>query len=674
MPRLSGALRRGLIAGTALLALMAGPAFADGDYTVFIAGQERGAMTVRTDPTGLRESAFRFVDRGRGPETTTRLRVDAEGLPVLLSVEGVSYYKTAVAESAGRTGEVITWKSEADAGSGPAGTFYLANEADAEIGAALARALIKAPGGELTLLPGGKARIEKSAERTIPGADGPVQATLHLVSGLGYDAQPVWLDKEGELLAQASSWVSVTRKDLVASIPELIKAQDEILRVRAVAQAASLGRKPAGPVAFKGVRLYDARAGIFRSDMTVVVRGASIEAVGPAASTRIPAGAEVVEGRGRTLVPGLFDMHVHLSRDSGGLIDIATGVTSVRDLANDPDDLAARKAAYDKGELIGPRVFLAGIIDGKGPLAGPTKALVDTPEDVRRVVADWADRGYPQVKLYSSIKPELMPVLIEESKTRGLRVSGHVPAGMTMEEVIRAGYDEVQHANFWVLNFLGPEVAAKTNSPVRFTAVGEQGASLDLASPEVKAFVDLLRERGTTLDPTMAAMEDALTGRRGAPAPSMASVADRLPPVVRRGIAGSGFAKTDEERARFVQSYARLGQFLKLLHEAGVPIVAGTDGGAASLTLVHELELYVAAGLSPADALHTATLGAAKVVKADDRLGSIEAGKAADLLLVEGDPSRDMGDLRRGVLVIKDGVIFEPDALYGAVGIAPLRH
>lgn len=674
MPRLSGALRRGLIAGTALLALMAGPAFADGDYTVFIAGQERGAMTVRTDPTGLRESAFRFVDRGRGPETKTRLRVDADGLPVLLSVEGVSYYKTAVAESAGRTGDVITWKSEADAGSGPAGTFYLANEADAEIGAALARALIKAPGGELTLLPGGKARIEKSAERTIPGADGPVQATLYLVSGLGYDAQPVWLDKEGELLAQASSWVSVTRKDLVASIPELIKAQDEILRVRAVAQAASLGRTPAGPVAFKGVLLYDARAGIFRSDMTVVVRGANIEAVGPAASTRIPAGAEVVEGRGRTLVPGLFDMHVHLSRDSGGLIDIATGVTSVRDLANDPDDLAARKAAYDKGELIGPRVFMAGIIDGKGPLAGPTKALVDTPEDVRRVVADWADRGYPQVKLYSSIKPELMPVLIEESKSRGLRVSGHVPAGMTMEEVIRAGYDEVQHANFWVLNFLGPDVAAKTNSPVRFTAVGEQGASLDLASPEVKAFVDLLRERGTTLDPTMAAMEDALTGRRGAPAPSMASVADRLPPVVRRGIAGSGFAKTDEERARFVQSYARLGQFLKLLHEAGVPIVAGTDGGAASLTLVHELELYVAAGLSPADALYTATLGAAKVVKADDRLGSIEAGKAADLLLVEGDPSRDMGDLRRGVLVIKDGVIFEPDALYGAVGIAPLRR
>jgi cytosine/adenosine deaminase-related metal-dependent hydrolase len=674
MPGLLGALRRGLIAGAGLLTLIASPAFADGDYTVFIAGLERGEMTVRTDRTGLRESGFRFVDRGRGPETTTRLRVDADGLPILLSVEGVSYYKTAVAETASRTGDLITWKSEADSGSGPAGTFYLANQADPEISAALARALIKAPGGELTLLPGGKARIEGAGERTLQGANGPVLARLYLVSGLGYDALPLWLDSDGELLAEASSWVSVTRKDLLAAIPELIKAQDEVIRARAVAQAATLGRKPTGPVAFKGVRLYDAKGRVFRPDMTVIVRGDRIEAVGRARSTKIPAGAEVIEGRGMTLLPGLFDMHVHLSRDSGGLIDIATGVTSVRDLANDPDDLAARKASFDSGELIGPRVFMAGIIDGKGPLAGPTKALVDTPEDARRVVADWADRGYPQVKLYSSIKPELMPVLIEAAKTRGLRISGHVPAGMTMQEVVLVGYDEVQHANFWILNFLGPEVAAKTNSPVRFTAVGEQGAALDLASPEVKAFVELLRKRGIVLDPTMAAMEDALTGRRGVPSPSLASVADRLPPVVRRGIAGSGFARTEEERARFVQSWARMGQFLKLLHDQGVPIVAGTDGGAASLTLVHELELYVAAGLSPADALYTATLGAAKVARADDRLGSIEPGKVADLLLVQGDPSRNMGDLRKGVLVLKDGVVFEPDALYGAVGIAPSRR
>jgi hypothetical protein len=213
----------------------------------------------------------------------------------------------------------------------------------------LARALIKAPGGELTLLPGGNARIEAADERTLQSADGPVLARLYFVSGLGYDAQPIWLDSDGELLAEASSWLSVVRKDLVAIVPELIKAQDEVIRARAVAQAATLGRKPAAPVAFKGVRLYDAKGRVFRPDMTVIVRGDRIEAVGRARSTKIPADAEVIEGRGMTLLPGLFDMHVHLSRDSGGLIDIATGVTSVRDLANDPDDLAARKASFDSG-------------------------------------------------------------------------------------------------------------------------------------------------------------------------------------------------------------------------------------------------------------------------------------------------------------------------------------
>lgn len=662
-------------AGVGLAALLgASGAWADGDYTIFLAGQERGAMVVRTDAAGVRQSDFRFVDRGRGPETVTRITVGAGGRPVALSIKGVSYYKTSVEETAATAGGTITWKSEADSGSGPATAFYLPHEGDSEVGATLARALLAAPGGELALLPGGKARIEKAGERTLQGAAGPVKATLYLISGLGFEPSTIWLDDKGELVMDGGGWLAVIRKDLAAAAPDLSKVQDEILRARAIAQAVSLGRKPAGAVMFKGVTLYDAEAKAFRRDMSVVVRAGKIEAVGPAASVAVPRGAEVIDGRGKTLVPGLFDMHVHLSQDSGGLIDIATGVTSVRDLANDPDELAARKAAYDKGELVGPRVFMAGIIDGRGPLAGPTKALVGDAQEAKAVVDDWADRGYPQVKLYSSLKPEFVPLIIAEAKARGLRVSGHVPAGMTMDQAVRAGYDEVQHANFWMLNFMGPEVTANTNSPVRFTAVGAQGADIDLSSPPVKAFFALLKEHGTTVDPTMAAMEDALTGAPGKPSPSMAAVVDRMPPVVRRGSTGSGFAKTDAERARYAQSYARMKQMLKALSDQGTPIVAGTDGGAASITLIHELELYVSAGLSPEQALYDATLGAAKIVKSDGELGSIAPGKAADLLLVQGDPSKAIGDLRKGVLVMKDGVIYDPDALYAAVGIAPSRR
>ncbi|WP_150131399.1 amidohydrolase family protein [Caulobacter mirabilis] len=648
---------------------------ADGDYTVTIAGQTRGAMTVRSDGAGVREIAYSYVDRGRGPETRTRLRTGADGLPVELGVTGLGYFKTPVDERATSKDGAVTWTSAADEGTGNAGAYYLPYEFNAEISASLARALLAAPSRTLALLPGGRARIESGGERTVQTASGPATATLYLVDGLGFSASPIWLDAKGELLFEGGSWVAVARTDLAAeAAPALLSAQDAVLRERAVAAARSLGRRPAGSVAFQDVTLYDAVKGVFRSGMTVVVEGGRIRAVGPASSTPAPRDAERIDGRGRTLVPGLFDMHVHIAQDSDGLIDIASGVTSVRDLANDPDDLGRRKAAFDRGELVGPRIFMAGIIDGVGPLAGPTKALVDTPENARATVADWARRGYPQVKLYSSLKPELVPVLIEEAHRRGLRVSGHVPAGMTMEQAVRAGYDEVQHANFWMLNFMGPEVAAKTNSPVRFTAVGEKGAGLDLASPEVKAFVELLATRRIVVDPTMGAMEDVLTGRPRRIAPSLAAVADRLPSTVRRGAAAPGFAKTDAERARYGQSYGRLLEMLKLLHDRGVPVVAGTDSGAASLALFHELELYVQAGLTPAQALRTATLGAAQVAGAADRLGSIEVGKAADLLLVEGDPERDIGDLRKGVLVMKDGVIFEPDALYRAVGIAPSKR
>lgn len=667
-------LRRAALAGVGMLALMAGAAHADGDYTVLIAGQERGAMTVRSEASGARETTYRFVDRGRGPDTRTRLLVDADGLPVDLTVKGVSYYKTPVDERAARSGNTLTWTSAADAGSRPAAGFYLAHEANSEINAALARALLATPDGKLPLAPGGVARIDKVAAHTIASVEGPVNATLYLVSGLGFEPLPLWLDDRRELLVEGSAWASIVRKDLVAALPNLLEIQDQIIRAGAKAQAATLGRKPAGPVVFRNVTIYDAESRGFLIDQTVVVRGRTIESVGPSAKVATPGGAEVIDGRGKTLLPGLFDMHVHLAQDSGGLIDLATGVTSVRDLANDPEDLGRRAAAFDSGELIGPRVFKAGIIDGKGPLAGPTKALVDSPEEARTVVDDWADRGYPQVKLYSSLKPELVAPIIAQAKARGLRVSGHVPAGMTMEQAVLAGYDEVQHANFWVLNFLGPEVAARTNGPVRFTAVGEKGADLDLNAPETKAFFALLKARGTTVDPTMAAMEDVLTGGPGRPAPSMAAIIDRLPPVVRRASMGSGFAKTEEERARYTRSYGRLKDMLKALNDQGAPIVAGTDGHAASMTLIHELELYVASGLTPGEALYTATLGAAKVVGADDRLGSIAAGKAADLLLVQGDPSTAIGDLRKGVLVVKDGTLFSPDALYEAVGIAPSKR
>jgi len=641
------------------------------DYVVSIAGQTRGEMQVQI-AEAERRIDFRFADRGRGPDTRTRLRVDAQGRPTLLEVDGENYFKSRVAERFGRDAAGAHWTSAVDRGSGDADHFYVAHESSSELNAALARALLRAPERSLPLLPAGRARLERSLRRMLHGEAGEIAATLYLIEGVGFAPAPIWLDDRLELVFEGSVWLAVARKDLpAAAAGELVAAQDQVLRERQEARARTLARRPDGPVAFRGVRVYDAAAGTFLDAMTVVVRDRHIAAVGPAATVAIPDGAQIVDGRGGTLLPGLIDMHVHIAADSDGLIDIAAGVTSVRDLGNDLDTLRARREAFASGRLVGPRIFMAGLVDGPGPQAGPTRLLISTPEEARRAVATLADAGIPQVKLYSSLKPELVPVIAAAAHARGLRVSGHVPAGMTLEDVVRAGYDEVQHANFWMLNFMGPAVAAEIHGLGRFTHTGQRGADLDLDSAEVRAFIALLRERRTVLDPTLAAMEDVLTGTAGQPPASLAAVAERLPPQILRAVSATGFAKDPAQRERYAQSAQRMRQMLQRLHAAGVPIVAGTDGYAASLSLVHELERYVAAGLSPAEALYTATLGAARVLGEDARIGSIQAGKLADLVLVDGDPSRDLGALRRTRLVMKDGLSYAPDALFAAAGVAP---
>jgi hypothetical protein len=209
------------------------------------------------------------------------------------------------------------------------------------------------------------------------------------------------------------------------------------------------------------------------------------------ARAEVVSGVEVIDGRGKMLLPGLWDMHAHVA-DNDGLLNLAAGVTTVRDLANDNDELAARIARIEKGEEIGTRVVRAGFIDGPGPYQGPTKVLVATKEEALKWVDWYADHGFVQIKLYSSVKPELLPVVAEEAHRRGLRLSGHVPSGMLAAQAVREGYDEIQHLNFLLLNFM-PDVI-ETRTPARFLEPARRGADLDVSSPAVREFIALLKD------------------------------------------------------------------------------------------------------------------------------------------------------------------------------------
>jgi hypothetical protein len=260
--------------------------------------------------------------------------------------------------------------------------------------------------------------------------------------------------------------------------------------------------------------------------------------------------------------------------------------------------------------------------------------------------------------------------LAAHAKARGLTVAGHVPAFMKAEQAVRAGYDELTHINQVMLNFIG-QPGDDTRTLLRFTRVGDDASRIDTAGPEVRAFVALLRERGIVVDPTAGAFEGMLTQQQGQPSPGLQAVAEYLPVLWRRQMRVAEMDLEGQKLATYRASYNRLLDLIRVMHQAGVPLVAGTDS-IAGLGLHRELELYVQAGIPAPEVLRIATWNGARVVGASATAGSIERGKAADLILVDGDPSRRISDIRRTVLVLKGGVAYSPAELYEVMGFKPL--
>ena len=656
----------------ACLLAAAAPASAQQEtrYSVLMQGKPAGFQTSVVRPDGVREFNFEFNDRGRGPKINTRVRLDAAGLPVWIETSGHDYLKAPVAESLAVADGVARWKSTAEAGEKGwgGGAFYVSMSGPPEELGLLARALLKSPGKRLPLLPEGEATVRRTAEMTLREGGQTRGVVAYEVAGLGFTPATVWLDEDDSFFASVGSWMTFVRAGWESSAPLLLKKQDEAEAVRAVELARTLTRRPKGPLVFKGANLFDAETGETRPGTTVVVEGNRVKAVGPDGKVETPRNAEVVDARGKTLLPGLWDMHVHLG-PYDGLMHLAAGVTSVRDLANDTETLLALKAKFEAGGEVGPRVLMSGFMDGRGPYAGPTKVFVDTEEEARAAVDNYARLGFTGIKVYSSIKPELVPGIIRLAHSKGLRVSGHVPAFMTAEQFVRAGADELQHVNFLFLNFMFDDVK-DTRTPARFTAVADRAATIDLDSERVRSFVALLRERKTVVDPTVNIYEGMFNDRPGRVAVGFAAVADRLPPQVRRSLLAGGLPVPEGKDGRYRESTKALLRMVKLLYDAGVPLVAGTDS-LPGFALQRELELYAEAGIPPREVLRIATIGAARVMKRDGELGSVRPGKLADLILVEGNPAERIADIRRVSLVVKDGSLYDPAALYRSIGVRP---
>ena len=641
-------------------------------HTVLMAGRNVGLQKGWRSDDGALHFAYAFNDRGRGPSLTARVVLGVGGIPRSIEIDGHDYLKNKVRERFAITAVVSSWRNSAERGSSilPTGNsaFYLSFDGVPAEQGLLARALLAAPDKTLAILPGGKAKIDRIGTLEVKSEGAARTVTHYEISGLSYTPMPIWLDDGGELFAQGSEWAMVIREGWESAAKPLLIEQSRRADAIQARWAKSLGQQPKGDLVFTHCRLFDAPTAQTIPNTTIVVSANRIARVGPDGSVPIPENAEVIDATGKTILPGLWDMHVHLGFETDGLLHLAAGVTSVRDMANDIDKLQDARRKFDSGTWLGPRVVMAGFLDGPGPYAGPTKVLVDSPQEAEKAIDRYKTLGYEQIKVYSSIKPALVSAIITRAHGHGLRVSGHVPAFMTAENVVKLGFDELQHTNFLFLNFLADTVK-DTRTPVRFTAVAEHAAELDLDSAEVRKFIALLKEHDTVIDPTLSIFENFFTDRPGTIAKALAAVADRLPATVRRGYLGGGLPVPEGKDDRYRESFAAMLKMVAALHRAGVRIVAGTDA-TAGFSLHRELELYVRAGISAPEVLRIATLGAAAVMKHDDQLGSVAPGKLADLIVVDGDPMARISDIRRVELVVKNGTVIKSDSLYQALGFS----
>lgn len=639
-------------------------------------GKQAGHQVVTRGEDGVTRVDFIFKDNGRGPELQEEFTLAADGTFASYRVEGESTFGAPVRErfsiAEGRAG----WESTSERGeqAAVAGAQYMPLGGTPESFSAAIAALAAREDGRLPLIPGGTLTMRKVDEAELDGNGQTRTVQLLALTGVGFSPTFAWMttDESPRLFAAIyPGYVQLIEEGWQAHADALEERQKRAEGEALVELQQRLAHPLRGSTLIRNARVFDSENATLGPASDVLVRGGRIVSVSGAGEER-SAADNVVDAEGRVLLPGLFDMHGHVfSRWSGGL-NLAAGVTTSRDMGNDNATLQELIADEQAGRALVPRVVAAGFIEGESEQSARNGFVIEDLEGAKRAVDWYADNGYPQVKIYNSFPREILRETVEHAHARGLRVSGHVPVFLRAQDVVDQGFDEIQHINQVLLNFL-VEDDTDTRTLERFYLPAKGIAGLDFDSEPVQAFIRSLVENEVVVDPTVATF-DFIRHRAGELSQAYAAVAEHMPPDVQRGMRVAEFDIPDDATADlYNRSYEKMVEFVGRMYAAGVPIVAGTDA-MPGFTLQRELELYVQAGLTPAQALQVATWNGAKYSGVLEDRGSIAPGKRADLILVDGDPTRDIADIRQVALVLKGDTVYYPGEIYTELGIRPFAE
>jgi len=637
-------------------------------YVVVSEAGKHGDMWRWTLPDG--RTAYRHSQALRGwiSETDQVVKLGADGLPTAIEVRGITPQGDA-AETLKIADGKATWTSTADNGSvAAAKAFYVPAGGVPLFNEAMINALSAAGDAGLDLLPSGHASLKRGTTLTIQGPSGPKQVQLAFARGILAAPVAVWLDGKGKYFAEVSHLSNFPAGyESAANMKAMREAQEAATaaEVKAIAHR-FLTADAKAPVLFDNVRLFDADKGAFVENQAVLLRDGKIASIGAAGSIAA-SGVRTIDGKGKTLVPGIWDSHMHIGDDWDVLANMANGMTSFRSPGTTIERAKSAVSRRNSGDLLMGEPFIQAIVDQKHPLAAQGSMTVSSEAETIAAVREIKNAGLWGVKFYTSMNPAWIAPGAAEAHKLGLHVSGHVPATMRPLDAVKAGYDELTHLNFVVMQAMPKEIVDKANTAERIAGPARLAKDVDWSTPEMRAFVAELKQRGTIVDPTLVIFETMLTMDGGEPAPAYVPYMGIISPVLDRQFRAGGYPLADGfTREDYRKSYGKMVELVQSLHKAGVPMVAGTDGW--GIEVVREIELYNKAGFSTAEALQSATIVPARMVGADKRTGSIAVGKEADVMLVDGDVSKDLGALRRVVTVVSDGYVMDAGALRKAAG------